>query len=135
MPSEILLVDDDPNVRETTSDLLGFTGALVHTAASGNEARRFLEAQDVNLVITDLSMPDGDGKSLLTWIRSSPRHRNLKVVIMSAHAQREDIKMGLEAGADQYLTKPFDPASFITQMKQHLASPGRAPTRSRRRLD
>ena len=122
MPSEILLVDDDHSVRETTSDLLGFTGAVVHTATSGNEARRFLEAKDVNLVITDLSMPDGDGKSLLAWIRSSPRHRNLKVVIMSAHAQREDIKLGLEAGADQYLTKPFNPVSFISEMKKHLES-------------
>lgn len=123
MASEILLVDDDLSVRETTGDLLGYTGAVVHTAASGNEARRFLESKDVNLVITDLSMPDGDGNSLLAWIRSSPRHRGLKVVIMSAHAQREDIARGLKAGADQYLTKPFDPASFISEMKKHLESP------------
>ncbi len=118
----ILFVEDDLNVRETTTDLLSFTGATVLTAASGHEASRFLEANDVDLVITDLSMPDGDGNWLLGWIRSSPRHQNTKVVIMSAHAQDERVEAGLKAGADGYLTKPFDPGKLIATVTRYLNS-------------
>ena len=118
----ILFVEDDLSVRETTTDLLSFTGATVHTAVSGHEASRFLEANDVDLVITDLSMPDGDGNWLLAWIRSSPRHHKTKVVIMSAHAQNERVEAGLKAGADGYLTKPFDPGKLIATVTSYLNS-------------
>ena len=118
----ILFVEDDLSVRETTTDLLSFTGATVHTAVSGHEASRFLEANDVDLVITDLSMPDGDGNWLLAWIRSSPRHQNTKVIIMSAHAQTERVEAGLKAGADGYLTKPFDPGKLIATVTGYLNS-------------
>jgi CheY-like chemotaxis protein len=119
-PPVILLVEDNLDVRETTTDLLSFTGATVHTAASGQEAIRFLETNDVDLVITDLSMPDGDGNWLLGWIRASPRHQKLKVVIMSAHAQSERVAAELRAGADGYLTKPFDPRKFIAAVTDYL---------------
>jgi CheY-like chemotaxis protein len=119
-PPVILFVEDDLGVRETTTDLLGFTGATVHTATGGHEASRFLENHDVDLVITDLSMPDGDGNWLLAWIRASPRHQKLKVVIMSAHAQSERVAAELRAGADGYLTKPFDPGKFIAAVTDYL---------------
>lgn len=109
-------------MRETTTDLLSFINATVHTAASGHEASRFLEAQEMDLVITDLSMPDGDGNWLLNWIRSSPRHQKLKVVIMSAHAQTDRVEAGLQAGANGYLTKPFDPVEFIDSVNDYLKS-------------
>lgn len=120
--STILFVEDDLGVRETTADLLSFTGATVHTAVSGHEASRFLEANDVDLVITDLSMPDGDGNWLLAWIRSSPRHQDTRVFIMSAHAQTESVEAGLKAGADGYLTKPFNPGKLIATVTGYLNS-------------
>lgn len=119
-PATILFVEDDACVRETTTDLLGFTGAKVHTAAGGHEASKFLEDNPVDLVITDLSMPAGDGNWLLSWIRSSPKHQKLKVVIMSAHAQIESIEAGLTAGADGYLTKPYDPSTLIETVVRFL---------------
>lgn len=118
----ILLVEDDLSVRETTIDLLSFTNTTVYTATGGFEASRFLESQEVDLVITDLSMPDGDGNWLLNWIRSSPRHQKLKVVIMSAHAQIDRVEAGLLAGANGYLTKPFDPVKFIASVNDYLSS-------------
>ena len=118
----LLFVEDDLCVRETTADLLSFTGATVHTAVSGRKASQFLEANDVDLVITDLSMPDGDGNWLLAWIRSSPRHQHTKVIIMSAHAQNETVAAGLKAGADGYLTKPFDPGKLIAMVTDYLNS-------------
>lgn len=123
----ILLVEDDPCLRETTVDLLGFSGARVHAAVSGREASRFLEANHVDLVITDLSMPDGDGNWLIRWVRASPRHRHLKVVIISAHAHHASIEAGIDAGADGYLVKPFDPEKFLTAVGEYLAAAGSRP--------
>ncbi len=121
-PRNILLVEDNESVRETTADLLSLTGATVHVAASGHEASRFLETRDVDLVLTDLAMNDGDGNWLVAWIRGSARHRHTKVVITSAHAQDESVKAGLRAGADGYLVKPFAPERFIEAVQQFLQS-------------
>ena len=122
-PPTILFVEDDAGIRETTADLLSFINATVLTAVSGREASKILDTTPVDLVITDLSMPDGDGNWLLAWIRASPRHEKTKVVIISAHAQRESVEAGLKAGADGYLTKPFNPADFIKSVEKFLAAP------------
>lgn len=111
-------------MRETTKDLLGFTGATVHATASGREAFGFLTQitrPSIDLVITDLAMPNGDGHWLLAEIRATPALAHLKVVIMSAHVQNESIAAGLKAGADGYIVKPYDPAQFIQTVEQHLA--------------
>lgn len=111
-------------MRETTNDLLSLTGAEVHTAASGREAYAFLtqlQSAVVDLVITDLAMPNGDGHWLLAQIRAQPQISQLRVVIMSAHVQAESIEAGLKAGADGYIVKPYDPAQFIDTVEKHLA--------------
>ncbi|MBI5769508.1 MAG: response regulator [Verrucomicrobia bacterium] len=124
-PPAILVVEDDLAVRETTTDLLSLTGAEVHAASSGREAFALLTRAApprIDLVITDLSMPDGDGHWLLAQIRGSPSISHLKVLIMSAHAQTENIEAGHKAGADGYLVKPYAPARFLEIVEQHLAN-------------
>jgi len=96
----ILVVEDDLYVRETTADLLSLTGADVHTAASGQEALRLLEGLPVSLVVTDLSMPNGDGNWLIGKIGA-----------------------GLQAGTDDYVVKPFDPARFLAAVGKYLQPP------------
>lgn len=109
----ILLAEDDPDVRATTTDLLEFSGATVHAVASGREASRFLEVHPIDLLITDMIMPDGDGAWLLDFVRSSPQLHRLKVIMISAHAGTDRIAAGLRAGADIYVTKPYDPEKFL----------------------
>jgi CheY-like chemotaxis protein len=121
----ILLVEDDHFVRETTSDLLSMTGATIFTAKSGSEAIGFLShpsAPPIDLVVTDLAMPDGDGHWLLAQIRASPSLAGLRVIMMSAHVQAEKIEAEINAGADEYLVKPFDPEKFLAKVGQHLAT-------------
>jgi len=119
MPT-ILFADDDPAVRETTVDLLSLTGAQVFAVASGREASQFLEKQPVDLIITDMAMPDGDGNWLIAWVRFSPRHRRTRLLVISAHAAPENIAAGLQAGADDYLVKPFEPEQFLATVERHL---------------
>ena len=116
----ILFADDDPAVRETTVDLLSLTGAQVFAVASGRAASQFLEKQGVDLIITDMAMPDGDGNWLIAWVRFSARHRRTRLVVISAHAAPENIAAGLQAGADDYLIKPFEPQHFLTTVERHL---------------
>jgi CheY-like chemotaxis protein len=132
-PSAILLVEDDEFVRQTTQDLLCLLDADVHTAVSGQDAFAFLTAaadRRIDLVITDLAMQDGDGQWLLSKIRSSPSHRGVKVIMMSAHAQAERIEAQIKAGADGYIVKPYDPDNLLNLVAQQLAGTGGAPARS-----
>ncbi len=112
-PKRLLLVEDDRCVRETTLDLLSFTGLSAHAVECGEEAAAFLEANTVDIVLTDLAMPRGDGVWLVRWIRSNSKCARIVVVMMSAHVLNAQVEMGLEAGADYYLTKPFEPDRFI----------------------
>ena len=121
-PPTILFAEDDPGVRETTTDLLSFTGAQVHTVSSGREAWEHLSRNRADLVITDVAMPDGDGYWLLARIRGDERLRKTRVVLLSAHALVQSISAGLDAGADAYLTKPFDPEHFIVAVQGYLAA-------------
>lgn len=126
--ASILFVEDDLNIRETTTDLLGLTGAHVLAACCGHEASQILEAQKVDLIITDLLMPNGDGRWLLHHVRSSPRHRHLRVIILSALTQDLDIESNMRDGADAYMTKPFDPEKFLKTVAHFLQLPPREST-------
>ena len=121
-PPTILFAEDDAGVRDTTTDLLSFTGANVHTVSSGREAWDYLARNRADLVITDVAMPDGDGYWLLARIRGDERLKRTRVVLLSAHALVQSISAGLDAGADAYLTKPFDPEHFIVAVQAYLTA-------------
>ena len=127
-PPVVLLTDDDHNIRETTSMLLSFTGATVREACSGHEASEILQKEKIDLLVTDLLMPDGDGRWLVNFVRSSPQFRHLPVIMISAHADLKKIKEADGPKADLYLTKPFDPEQFIQTVTRLLAAPRTPPS-------
>jgi DNA-binding response OmpR family regulator len=116
----ILLAEDDPNIRETTTDLLSLTGAQVLAAPSGRAAAALLAQHAVDLVITDLIMPDGDGAWLLGQVRASPRHANLPVIMLTARADVNELAANFKHRADEYLTKPFHPEQFLNTVVRWL---------------
>ena len=118
----ILLVEDDDAIRETTTDLLGLTGATVHAVASGHAAMRFLAHTSVDLIVTDLVMPDGDGYWLLAQVRAAALRPDTPIIMLSGHATQESIADGLKRGADAYLVKPFDPEAFLVTVNKFLAA-------------
>lgn len=116
----ILLAEDDRNIRETTADLLSLCGISVRSAPTGKAARALLEREEVDLLITDLVMPEGDGAWLLEQVQSLPTTRHIPVILLTAHADTTEQAAAAKARADAYLTKPFDPDHFIETVRSWL---------------
>lgn len=125
-PPRILLVEDDRDIRETTADLLEFSHFTVLTADGGVRARAVLETQPVDIVVSDIVMPEGDGYNLLRYIRGSEALGHLPVILVSAKADKNDLRQGFELGADEYLTKPYNSGELVRLIRE-LLSRGRTP--------
>jgi len=105
---KILIADDDSTTRRLLQSYLEKWGHEVTAARSGSEALELFEQGGYSFVITDWSMPEMDGLELITRIRSLPRAAYVYIVLVTARAQAEDVVQGIEAGADDFVAKPFD---------------------------
>lgn len=110
----ILVVDDDEAVRELVSAYLTAEGLRVSLAANAVTMAAVLEAEPVDLVVLDLRLPDADGLELMRTIRA---REALPVIILSGKNADVDRIVGLEVGADDYLTKPFNPRELLARIK------------------
>src|SRR5262245_45751926 len=104
---KILIADDDSVSRHFLQYYLEKWGYGVTAASDGAEAWRVFEAGNFPMVITDWMMPELDGAELLRRIRASQRRGYVYAILLSARSQKEDLVEGMEAGADDFLTKPF----------------------------
>jgi len=122
MPLKVLLVEDDPALRQTLRDALQVEGHAVHTAASLSEGRALAAHAQPDLVLLDLGLPDGDGEALLADLR---RRGGPPVLLISArHGEQQKIAL-LDAGADDYLVKPFSVGELLARMRVALRHRGR----------
>jgi DNA-binding response OmpR family regulator len=106
----LLCVDDDAAARLTATALLRPLGFAVCAAASGDEALAVLDAAPIDLVVCDVMMPGMDGFAVCRAIKTHPRWRYIPVILLTALDADEDLVRGLEAGADDFATKPVDGA-------------------------
>jgi DNA-binding response OmpR family regulator len=114
----VLVVDDEPMVRDTVARYLERDGHRVVTAGDGDRARQLIEEEPPSLVLLDVMLPGGtDGLALCRWIRSSSE---LPVILLTARVDEADRIVGLELGADDYVTKPFSPRELATRVKTVL---------------
>lgn len=113
----ILLVDDEPSIREPLAEYLGTNGLNILTAASAAEAREQIESHEIDLVLLDIMMPGEDGLSLTRDLRANTQ---LPVILLTARAEDTDRIVGLEIGADDYVTKPFNPRELLARIKAVL---------------
>lgn len=107
--AQVLLVEDDPVIRQGLVRALGGYGHAVSTAASGAEALRLVVADRPDLVVLDLGLPDLDGREVLTMLRAVS---DTPVIVATARDAEPEIVAALEAGADDYLVKPFGGAQL-----------------------
>lgn len=114
---KVLVVDDEPDIREIVRIYLENEGYQVVEATNGQEVLSLLEQQTFELAIIDVMMPGMDGIQLCMRIRSK---YNLPVLMLSAKNQDIDKVMGLTAGADDYLAKPFNPVELLARVKAQL---------------
>jgi DNA-binding NarL/FixJ family response regulator len=122
---KLLLIDDDPNLILLVKDYLEFRGYEVVTAENGREALELLETQVPDMIVCDVMMPEMDGYSLVSTIRSDPKTSWIPVLFLSAKGQSQDRVKGLNVGADVYMVKPFEPEELVAQVESSLKQASR----------
>lgn len=113
----VLVVDDDKEIREAIEIYLKNEGLTVLLASDGVEAIERLRENEVHLIILDVMMPRMDGISATFKIREQ---KNIPIIILSAKSEDTDKILGLQVGADDYVTKPFNPLELIARVKSQL---------------
>jgi len=113
----LLIVDDDIDIRTLLAEQLGHAGYHVSTASQGSEMRAVLEREHVDLIVLDLNLPREDG---LTLCRDLRARSNTPVIMLTARGETIDRVLGLEMGADDYLTKPFEPRELLARIRNVL---------------
>jgi len=131
MPSRVLIVEDEPDIRELVVHHLKREGYQVSAASSGEEALRQVQAAPPDLVILDLMMPAMDGLEVCRRLRQDPATVSLPIVMLTAKGDEVDRVLGLEIGADDYIVKPFSPKELLARVRAVLRrsrpAPGAAP--------
>jgi DNA-binding NarL/FixJ family response regulator len=120
MSARILLVDDEPGVRESVQAYLEDSGYAVQVAPGAKDAWEMLQRDQPDLVITDVMMPQIDGYQFLKQMRDDPRFTAMPVIFLTARGMKSDRISGYQAGVDAYLAKPFDPEELIAIVKNIL---------------
>ncbi|MBL8342914.1 MAG: response regulator [Rubrivivax sp.] len=110
----ILIVDDDPEIRQLLAGYLLRNGCDAVSAGNGREMWQMLDRHAIDLVVLDLMLPDADGLSLCRDLRAKS---NLPVLMLTARGEEADRIVGIEMGADDYLVKPFSPRELLARIK------------------
>jgi DNA-binding response OmpR family regulator len=117
----VLVVDDDPVILRLLQVNFDLEGIDVTIAVDGEEGLERIRSHRPDVVISDIMMPKVNGLELLAAVRGDPSTAGLPVILLSAKAQVADVQRGLELGADDYVTKPFDPLELIDRVYKVLA--------------
>jgi DNA-binding response OmpR family regulator len=125
----VLVVDDEPIVREVVVRYLKREGYRTLEAGDGDKARELVERFSPNLVVLDVMLPGTDGLTLCRWIRE---RSDLPVIMLTARGDEADRIVGLDLGADDYVTKPFSPRELTSRVRSVLRRSSPAPSRSER---
>lgn len=116
----LLVVEDEPSIAELVSINLRHAGFLVSIAGTAEEARQAVDQELPGLVVLDWMLPDRSGIALCRQWRAEGRTRDLPVIMLTARAEEADQVQGLEAGADDYLVKPFSPRTLVARVRAVL---------------
>ena len=119
--AKVLVIDDDPVIVELLRVNFEIENFEVVTAGDGREGLEKAKTENPDVVLSDIMMPRLDGLELVSLLREDARTRNLPVILLSAKAQNAEVQQGLDMGADDYVTKPFDPLELIDRVNAVLA--------------
>jgi two-component system chemotaxis response regulator CheY len=116
----VLIADDSASVRKFVSLALRLQGHKVIAAVDGMDALEKLSAGKIDLIITDLNMPNVDGYKLIRTIRSSADYQEIPIIILSSLTKEDDVNEGLSSGANSYLAKPFNTKRIQYEVSKYL---------------
>lgn len=126
MPRRILLIEDDRDIVELVKYNLERSGFEVHTQRDGREIPSLLKRVQPHLILLDVMLPEADGFELCQLIRRDAQFQNTPILFLTAKAEELDKILGLELGADDYITKPFSPRELVARVKANLRRAGKA---------
>ena len=116
MQKKILVIDDEENIRELIKFNLESEGYSVVTAVNGKEGLDYLD-DSIDLIVLDLMLPEIDGLAVCRKIRNDENYKNIPIIMLTAKGEEVDRILGLEMGADDYMTKPFSPRELVARIK------------------
>lgn len=116
-PEQILVIEDEPNIREIVSLYLQRAGYQVHAVEDGRQAQLWMNDQLPDLIIMDLMLPEVDGYQLTGEIRA---HSDVPIIMLTSRREEVDRIAGLEMGADDYVVKPFSPQELVSRVRAVL---------------
>lgn len=119
--NKILLIEDDVTVRENTAELLELSGYEVITASNGKQGVEKAHEHNPDIIVCDIMMPEMDGYGVLQELSKKPQTVNVPFIFLSAKTEHKDIRKGMDLGADDYLTKPFEEEDLLSALESRLA--------------
>ena len=114
---KILAVDDDAMVLAVIKKRLEFAGYEVITAMEGLEGLKKARSENPDLIVLDLILPNLNGYQICAMLKRDSKYRNIPIIMLTSRSQKADIAEGMKAGADAYITKPYDPDEFIAKIQ------------------
>ncbi|MEJ2119817.1 MAG: response regulator [Alphaproteobacteria bacterium] len=122
MARSVLVVDDEPNIVLSLEFLMKQAGLEVRTAADGQAALASVQANTPDLILLDISMPNGDGFEVCRKIRENPVWQDIRIIMLTAKGKDSERERGLAAGADDYITKPFSTHEVIDRVAAQIGT-------------
>ncbi|HET6369679.1 MAG TPA: response regulator transcription factor [Nitrospiria bacterium] len=120
MPKRILIVEDDPDIAKLIANYLNREGYAISTAQDGASGLKLAKGNSPDLLILDLMLPEIDGLEVCKALRGNPGTAALPIMMLTAKGEESDRIVGLELGADDYVTKPFSPKELVARVKALL---------------
>ncbi|MFB6306652.1 MAG: response regulator [Flavobacteriales bacterium] len=120
MTKQILLIEDDQGMRENTAEILELSNYKVKTANDGKEGIQIAKNDPADLIICDIMMPGIDGFGVLHSLSKDPETASIPFIFLTAKAEKSDMRKGMEHGADDYLTKPFEEMDLLNAVESRL---------------
>ncbi len=118
--SSILIIEDDPDNLELVRFLLDSAGYTVFKAVNGSSGLEIIRREKPDMVLLDLTIPEIDGWSLASQLKSDPETNHIRVVALTAHTLPGDRKRAMDSGCDGYITKPLDVPNFAAQIEAYF---------------
>src|SRR5436190_6637241 len=124
METSILVIDDNTDIRENTAEILDLAGYKTFTAENGKRGVELAIKEKPTVIVCDIMMPELDGYGVLHLLRKNPDTKNIPFIFLTAKTERSDFRKGMEMGADDYITKPFEDIELLTAIEMRLKKAG-----------
>ena len=122
--AHLLIIEDDADLRKALKYGLKDQGYMISGAATGPKGLEKARNGDYDLIILDLMLPKIDGYKVCRFLKFDERYRHIPIIMLTARAQESEQALGMETGADEYITKPYDPEYLLSKLRRYLPESG-----------